>query len=259
MGLFRKIASASAVGMIARGPRMSESWKRRWWRAIRREARKNVFANLMAGAAVIVSIFTLVYSCESNATANRIAQQGLQNSAEANRIAQEGLNIATDTSRRVEAVTPDGRVLGPGNKLSAAVCFRFFGYQYNIPGNARLWIALQTLDDPAIYLFEVNPANVASPRESEAAMSARSGATAWTTAVQIGDPRRAEETKKYYVSLYYANTAQSVVLRGMLGGAVRSLPSDVEAQSLGPRMIYDHSAHGAGLSGDCALNNAVNG
>jgi hypothetical protein len=238
---------------------MSEPRKGRWWRAIRREVRKNVFANLIAGTAVIVSIFTLVYSCESNATANRIAQQGLQNSAEANRIAQRGLDIATDASRKVEAVTPDGRILGPDTRLSAAVCFRFFGYQYNIPGNARLWIALQALDDPSIYLFEVNPANVASPQESESAMAARSGAAVWITAVQIGDPRRAEDAKKYYASLYYANTAQSVDLREMLGGAARSLPPEVEAQRLGPRVTYDHSAHGAGLSGDCTLNNAANG
>lgn len=225
--------------------RLSKSGRRRLRHWIRREARQNASGNAIAAVAVVVSVLALAHSCISNEKASSIAQQGL--------------DIAIDASRKADAATPDGAVLGPANRrLSSALCFRFFGYQYNIPGNARLWVVLQTLDDPSIYLFEVNPANSPLPRESEAAMGSRAGATAWVAAVQIGDPRRTEETKEYDVSLYYASTAQSVDLRGKLGGGVQNLPPDVEAQRLGQKVRYSHG-HDAGLNPNCSLDKAVNG
>jgi hypothetical protein len=89
-------------------------------------------------------------------------------------------------------------------------------------------------------------------------MAARPGATGWVTAVQIGDSRMAEEEKRYFVTLYYANTSQSVILRRTKGGAERSLPPDVEAQHLGDRIVYEHAAHSSESFPGCSLENASN-
>lgn len=133
---------------------------------LRGEVSKNPLGSLLSLAAVAVSVIALAVTCV--------------NSVNANRISQEGLDMAAAASRKAQAAEVDGGILGPDptRPLSASLCFRFYGYYRNLPGNARLWVTLQPIDNPAVYLTEVKPANRPSPRESAAVKATHSGAKA---------------------------------------------------------------------------------
>ncbi|MGH3874872.1 MAG: hypothetical protein ACRDSR_25775 [Pseudonocardiaceae bacterium] len=214
-------------------------------RRFRAEISRNLLGNLLSLAAVTISVVAIVVSCVS--------------SVKANRISQESLDMAKAASREAGAAKIDGKIIGPDPAwpLSANICFRFFGYYFNVPGNARLWITVKAIDDSRVYLTDVKPADIPSASESTKAMTARAGAGSWVAAVQIGDPGRLEEAKAYSVTLYYTYTAQSVALEKIRGSADRFLPLDVENQQLGSSVEYEHPGHSSIPGASCSLKDAV--
>jgi hypothetical protein len=211
----------------------------------------NVITTILAGTAIYFGVkadLSAGSNLEQARQANRIA-------GDANRIASDAEKVAHESLGRTSP-RPAGGILGPG-KLTDGLCYRFYGYQRDIPGNPSLFIVVRATDATPLYVTEVLSSDLPSEAESEEIARVYPGATAFVRAVPIGDDARAEESNTYVATLYWATTEQSQRMRELVGKGAQSLPSDVERQNLGQPRIYTHLQHPAIPDFHCSLSNAV--
>ncbi|WP_143268744.1 hypothetical protein [Amycolatopsis vastitatis] len=191
-------------------------------------------AHLLAAAALLVSVAGVILSYHTS---------------------QEALDIANDTKNKADASTVIGGIIEPP-KLSDGLCYRFHGYQKNLPGSSSLWIAVHAIGDPVLYVARADSNYPPSESDLQAAHRVDSNSQPWVTTVQLGDDTRAENSLDYAIDLFYADSAQAKELTKSRGQKLDTLPAGVESHHLGTTISLSHPPHVQVANFTCSMNNA---